>query len=221
MGQHMQSFIVLHHQQEARDAHITSLLTQQAISPFDRTHVTAELSIGIETIRIMQKSLFLKSVQGTQKAIIIDNAQELTIEAQNALLKVLEEPPAHVLFFLSTPTTETLLPTILSRCSIIALPEKEQQLTDKEQQGIEEDLQLLFSKSIATRLALAEKIASSKSDAPTWVAKSIRYLHAKMLSGKENQLALAKTLTQLQECYRILTTTNANTRAVLEHIFLS
>ena len=58
----------------------------------------------------------LSSLLSNEKVIVIDNAQDITWEAANRLLKVLEEPPPKVSFFLITPDPNALIPTILSRC---------------------------------------------------------------------------------------------------------
>lgn len=78
-------------------------------------------SISIEAIRNLQKFLQLKTI-GTQplrRAVVIEHAQALTVEAQNAFLKLLEEPPADTLMVLTVDSPRSLLPTILSRTQVI------------------------------------------------------------------------------------------------------
>lgn len=79
-------------------------------------------SLGIDTIReqVIQ-NVFIKPYQYDYKIFIIENAHTMTIQAQNALLKTLEEPPSYAIFFLLSETTETFLPTILSRCVVLKL----------------------------------------------------------------------------------------------------
>lgn len=88
-------------------------------------------SISIEKIRELQKFLQLKTI-GTQplrRAIIIEHANALTTEAQNAYLKLLEEPPADTLMVLTVSSQRALLPTILSRVQTITVhPPTEVQL---------------------------------------------------------------------------------------------
>jgi DNA polymerase III delta prime subunit len=74
-------------------------------------------SISIDDIRAIQRFMQLK-VPGNQplrRAIIIENVEAMSIEAQNAFLKLLEEPPADTLIVLTSAHTQQLLPTILSR----------------------------------------------------------------------------------------------------------
>lgn len=80
-------------------------------------------SIVIEQIRELHPLLKQKALQGTDvnRVIIIDQADKMTIQAQNALLKKLEEPPKGVVFILTASSKMNLLPTIVSRlvlCSI-------------------------------------------------------------------------------------------------------
>lgn len=78
-------------------------------------------SLGIEQIRDAVSFVQKKPFAGDLKAIVIPNAEKLTIEAQNALLKTLEEPPAYASIILLTKTVEALLPTVLSRCQKVAV----------------------------------------------------------------------------------------------------
>ncbi len=75
-----------------------------------------EASIYIEDSRKLKTFLSLTPVYGPLKITVIDNANRLTEEASNALLKVLEEPPQHSLLVLVTAHPSQLLPTIRSRC---------------------------------------------------------------------------------------------------------
>ncbi|MFH1032447.1 MAG: DNA polymerase III subunit delta' [Chloroflexota bacterium] len=75
-----------------------------------------QTEISIEQIRDMQHSANLPPFEGRYKVFIIDGAELMSIEAANSLLKILEEPPAKVVFILLT-TNQSLLPvTIVSRC---------------------------------------------------------------------------------------------------------
>lgn len=78
-------------------------------------------SMGVETVRDIKKSLFFMPNDGERKVYIIDDAQKMTVQAQNALLKFIEEPPASVLFFIVADKKESLLPTVVSRTRIISL----------------------------------------------------------------------------------------------------
>ena len=76
---------------------------------------------SIESVRSIKKFLSQKPYQHSSKIIIIQNAQQLQPEAQNALLKMLEEPGENNYFFLTTSRPSQLLPTIMSRCHQIKI----------------------------------------------------------------------------------------------------
>ncbi len=72
-------------------------------------------SIKIEVIRQLIKDASIKPIQSEYKIYIIDDCDKMTVQAQNALLKTLEEPPSHVIFILITSKYFSLLDTIRSR----------------------------------------------------------------------------------------------------------
>jgi DNA polymerase-3 subunit gamma/tau len=71
---------------------------------------------GVEEIRNLRESVRYTPTHGKYKVYIIDEVHMLTKEAFNALLKTLEEPPAHVVFVFATTEVHKVPPTILSRC---------------------------------------------------------------------------------------------------------
>jgi len=75
-------------------------------------------AIPIAIIRELKKQVFLRPSLSSRKVVIFEEASFLTIEAQNALLKTLEEPPSYAVFILVSQK-ENLLPTILSRSTKI------------------------------------------------------------------------------------------------------
>ena len=75
-------------------------------------------SIKIAQIRKLQSDILVKPYK-SYKIYVIDEAQKMTVEAQNALLKTLEEPPKYAIIILITDNKESLLDTIKSRCEII------------------------------------------------------------------------------------------------------
>ncbi|MCS7092698.1 MAG: DNA polymerase III subunit gamma/tau [Patescibacteria group bacterium] len=85
----------------------------------DVVEIDAASHRGIDDIRSLRETIKLAPFKSKYKVYIIDECHMLTIEAANALLKTLEEPPSHVIFILATTNPEKLLPTILSRCTII------------------------------------------------------------------------------------------------------
>lgn len=72
-------------------------------------------SISIDSVRDLKKHIFQKPVHKNHKFIVIEEAEKLTLAAQNALLKLLEEPPHHAIIVLEAKDKSCLIPTILSR----------------------------------------------------------------------------------------------------------
>lgn len=75
-------------------------------------------SIKIEEIRKIREDAHIVSLEGGNKFYIIENAELMTPEAQNAFIKILEEPPRNVIFILICNSISKLLPTVRSRCQI-------------------------------------------------------------------------------------------------------
>ena len=87
-------------------------------------------SIGVEDIRTqVNNDMGIKPYQGPYKVYLIEEAEKMTVQAQNALLKTLEEPPEYAVIIILTTNLETLLPTILSRCVVLNMkPVKDEQI---------------------------------------------------------------------------------------------
>ncbi len=77
------------------------------------------VSIGVESIRFLKSDIYLPPTELSVKAYIIDPADVMTTQAQNAFLLSLEEPPEYVLFFLICENSSALLETVKSRAPIL------------------------------------------------------------------------------------------------------
>jgi len=82
----------------------------------DLIEIDAASNRGIDEMRELRKGISFTPSKSKYKVFIIDEAHQLTREAANALLKTLEEPPAHVIFILATTEIQKMIATILSRC---------------------------------------------------------------------------------------------------------
>jgi DNA polymerase-3 subunit delta' len=81
--------------------------------------VSGKKEIGVEQARRLKRFVQMSSVSAARKMAIVDEAERLSIAAQNALLKTLEEPPGEALLILVTSTPGALLPTVRSRCRTV------------------------------------------------------------------------------------------------------
>ncbi len=86
--------------------------------------LTDKQSIGVDEIRDIIEDAYIRPFKANKKIYIIEDGEMLTVSAQNALLKVLEEPPAYVVFIVCTSEADKILPTIRSRSSIIRFQPK-------------------------------------------------------------------------------------------------
>lgn len=120
-------------------------------------------SIKIEQIRKMQEKIYERPVVSDKKVYIIDDADKMTVEAQNCLLKTLEEPPRNVVLMLIGQNENLFLTTIKSRCMImmfekISNEDLQKYLRDNyEVEKLSLDILNLFQGSIKKAINLKDK----------------------------------------------------------------
>ncbi|MDK2902391.1 MAG: polymerase subunit delta [Clostridiales bacterium] len=78
-------------------------------------------TIGVDKIRELIGDIYINPYMADRKVYVIDQAQSMTVQAQNALLKTLEDPPPYAVIILLTTGADNLLPTVVSRCLIYKL----------------------------------------------------------------------------------------------------
>lgn len=87
--------------------------------PNENAETIASSDIKISEVRQLQRDINLRPYEGRKKVFIIDNAHRLTVEAQSAFLKILEEPPKNSVIILLSDKPGLLFKTIISRCKVI------------------------------------------------------------------------------------------------------
>ena len=97
-----------------------SCLSIHDATSLDVIELDAASNRGIDDVREIRDRVAVQPVEGRYKVYILDEAHSLTTDASNALLKTLEEPPAHVVFVLCTTEPHRLLDTIKGRCQAFA-----------------------------------------------------------------------------------------------------
>lgn len=212
----MQSTIIVTRNHVKMKAYVQKICTDFHIDPFDITEISQD-TIGIDIVKEIIKSLLYKPLKGDAKALVVFNAQTMTTEAQNAFLKALEEPPAQTYIFLMVSDTQALLPTILSRCSIVTIPEKPVTLSEDEYAHYQLQFQSILSGTIGIKLLLAQEEGKTKEKALAWLEKAIAFLREMLRGGDYSVIPL---IDMCIESYRIIKTTNVNPRFVLEQLFL-
>src|SRR3954466_2892647 len=89
--------------------------------PDVRVTRTEKLSIGVDEVRDLVRASALAPVGRRWQIMMVEDADRLTDQAANALLKAIEEPTERTVWLLCAPTVEDLLPTIRSRCRLVTL----------------------------------------------------------------------------------------------------
>lgn len=169
-----------------------------------------EEGVGIENVRGWISWLALTG--SGRKTLVIQSASELTTEAQNALLKTLEEPPAEAQIILEAPSENGLLTTVLSRATLVDLGQDSFSPHDK----IRAQLQTLNQANLPTKFNLALALAKDKDKLEDWLNDAIYLLHQELITGErveEKIVGLLIAKTQLK--------TNCNARLVLENAFIN
>lgn len=215
----MQSFLIIARDKDKASAHISNFLKEEEINLLDVNSQAFEKAMGIEDVRNIQKSILLKPFRGKTKAVVIEAYENITSEAQNALLKVLEEPPANTLIIISISKKELLLPTILSRCKIIELTEEKLTTDDEDIAKFNDVLNVIFNGKTGEKLKTAQNIAADKEEV-MWISKMSVFVKEKLIENYTDPKYL-NFLRQLQETYSVIKSTNANKRVALENLFLS
>jgi len=106
---------------------VQAYIEQLKLTPFERMQFGKATAIHIDKIRMIERKLRYRPNEGNYRVVIVVQAEEMTIQAANAFLKTLEEPPSYAAIILTTTNYSRLLPTIISRCQKVrfkAIPSK-------------------------------------------------------------------------------------------------
>ncbi len=176
-------------------------------------------SIGIAEVKTEIKFLQEKPFSHKYKILLIDNSDKLTLDAQNALLKTLEEAPDYAIVILSAKTEKDLLETVISRCRKITVTGN-QSLEGNDE--IFADFNKLIRMSLGERLYLAEILAKEEKDTiinklENWISEARvemkkSAVHGVKISGNIRSMAGAK--------YE-LENFNVNTRLTIESLIIN
>lgn len=101
--------------------HARKIMASTAVDVHEFALPKDKKSLGVDIVREISKIVLLRPVELDFIVIIIRNADSLTVAAQNAALKLLEEPPQAVYFFLLCEGTDALLPTVRSRAAVLRM----------------------------------------------------------------------------------------------------
>jgi len=217
----MQSILIVGTVEKTKEA-AQNLCKENKISKFDVDIIETEKAVGIGDIRNLQKKIFLKPIESEIKAVVLQAFYGMTIDSQNAFLKVLEEPPVNTIVIILVTSLDFVLPTILSRCNLINL-EKIRQLAKEE---IESNLKIILelkSGGYGDALVVAQNNSKDREMALEFLQNLLVSAHS-ALEHKNEDFSLSELreiLKSLQKTYTIIKTTNVGPRFALENLFLN
>ena len=220
----MRSFLIVGGTSEERKQRTEKIIRKYKISHFDKIVLKEQnvKSIGIDQIRRLQHQLSLKPYSSFYQIGIIPTAEKLTIPAQNALLKLLEEPPKDTIIILSSQNADLLLSTIVSRCQIIRLASKSQIEIKK---SIIDHQSLIINHilraGVGERIKIANEIAKNRDDAIKFCQIQLVIWRKKMLKTRQaaDGRRHVKIIRKIQKALAMLEA-NVNAKLAIENLLL-
>jgi len=215
----------------------------------EKNGIAKQRDIPIESIRDAQKSLSLFPYHGKYKILIIDDAHKLNVAAQNALLKILEEPNPTTIIILVTSNEDKILPTVKSRCQMInfglvddaemleffpqnlvslsagrpgltkIMVENEDEMVFRSEAV--SNLNKIISGSLNERFSLAEQLSKDVSKTSDMLNCWLWEMRKKALVSEDSERKnVYAGMEKIQKSLETLKNTNANGRLVLETLFM-
>jgi len=197
----------------------------------ERGHDDTRVRIG--QIRALQNALRLRSTEGGRRAAVIADAEWMNQEAQNALLRILEEPPPDTTLILVTTTSAGLLATVRSRCQRLVFDAEPGSDDDPERAELVARIAAIARTPVpdlldwaaehrGARATVVDGVNTLLETAASWlrdeVAGSVRSGHATTGGRVEAQLDAFGTL---NDCRKTLSQRNANPQMVVERALLA
>ncbi len=192
--------------------------------------IEGEKSIKIAQIKEIKGVVSLKPFSSETIVVLINEAEKMTLPAQNSLLKILEEPPQSSRIILTAPCLKNLLPTITSRCQVTHLSDAK-----KNDQSIFNSQLPIFnsisSSSPGQKILLAEKYSQTQEQALEFCQNQILFLRevlrqkARSSKTSRSQINLeTKKIAQIIHLLQkgiILLKDNVNPRLLMENLLIS
>lgn len=184
--------------------------------------------VRIGQVRAVQERLRLRAAEGGWRAAVLADAEWLNQEAQNALLRLLEEPPPRTVLALVTATASGLLATVRSRCQrVVFAPPPARLADDPETRALAERLAGAGALGVPALLDWAEEFRGARADAAEAVTGLLRTASlwlrdrvAERAAGGDVERELA-AFAELQACRKSLAQRNANPQMVAERALLA
>lgn len=201
----MISCLVIHSDISVRQSEIEKILKELELSQNHPNTLwfAEEEKLGIGESRKIQEFLSLKPYQGKNQAVVLLAAENLSLDAQNALLKTLEEAGDHVSLILGVSSEDQLLSTIVSRCKTINLQKNPTPEVGLKYQA---DIKKLLESDMEERFKFIEKLEDREK---FLYALTVYFRHEWNINFLKDLLEAEKWAKQ-----------NVNIRAILEYLML-
>ncbi|HXX77202.1 MAG TPA: DNA polymerase III subunit gamma/tau, partial [Ktedonobacteraceae bacterium] len=172
---------------------------------FNVIEIDAASNRGIDNIRDLREKVMMPPSTGKYKVYVLDEAHMLTIEAFNALLKTLEEPPPYAIFVLATTDVHKMLPTVISRCQRFDFKRISTSQIVKHLLYVSEQEHIILEQSAAE--LIARTAAGGMRDALSLLDQAIAYageeislVQVQVMLGVADPRAIFKLITGIAEC---------------------
>lgn len=206
----MHAFLLVGNNRQEQTREIAKRLIAWKISQWDTIQIPDVGTVGIEIIRNFERELSLTPRNSPAKVGVLPDMDRLTPEAQNALLKTLEEPPPHTYIIGTTNNPETLLPTVRSRMSVV-------RLTDIARKSDTSILLKLLRESPGQRITTIDPFVATRDDAKQFVTSLLGAAREEFLKHPTRELtALIRNLLTAQSQLSV----NVNPKLVVDNAIL-
>lgn len=212
-----------------KSSNFPDLLTiKSSLSPSSLKNEKDMMEISIEQIRDAQLFLSYKSYYGNFKAVIIENAERMSLEAQHCFLKNLEEPKGKTLLFLISSKADLLLPTITSRCQQIKFLFHGQH-ESYGQKTLSHDLLSIIQGDLAEKFQYAKKTNLEGENFQDLLGVLRQYFRELLLinigvvkgeAGKYSTIKLKKIIKLIEDIDHKTSLTNVNRKLALEILLM-
>jgi len=177
-------------------------------------------SIGIAETKESAKFLSIKPFNLGQKILIIVQAEKMTRESQNSLLKTLEEPPSYASIILCTKTLNDLLETVISRCKKISAEERGHTIIESGEKVVGESFKNVLKMSSGQKLDFASEVSKEeKEDVVEMLEQWIKESRGVLLKNP-GDAEMVKNIKLVIAIKNDLENTNTNLKLNLESLIL-
>ncbi len=224
----MHTFAIISNSEDSQNQERQKILDRFKVTRFSQIRIT---DMTIAAVRNAQRLLQYKQGNKQFQALIIEHAEQFSVEAQQALLKTLEEPPENTIIILEAYSQDQILKTILSRAQIIYKSGVTIHTLQKEREITSFWAKTIKSNSITIRLNASSETATGypeRADFSNWIDNQIVFFRS-LLIKRVGSISSQKTLTpkNIATILKLLlfakkySSANVNMKLLLDHLFIN